>query len=153
MSIRGAIRNLVLTRDEQDFLAYQVAYLYPDRFFFNVYGRRWDPKNLSPTILGESAAEDIYWGLSTKYGWVQRIKIAAQGGTATIGHFGIDKDFLRMGLATRLVHGVGRQLKISNSVAVLQFENNTPDYVAFFTSLGAIPSLQPGGICYQWTIP
>ncbi|MCE4350618.1 hypothetical protein LYZ86_15455 [Xanthomonas hortorum pv. cynarae] len=153
MTIRDAIRNLVLTKDEQDALAFHAAYVNPARFFFETGGKRWDPRNLSFTILGDKAAENISWGLSTKYGWVQNITIAAQGGTATIGHFGIAKDFLRMGLATRLIHSVGRQLKLSNKVSVLQFQNNSPAYTAFFTSLGASQSSPPSGNSYSWVIP
>ncbi|MEN5264799.1 hypothetical protein [Stenotrophomonas sp. TWI587] len=153
MTIRGAIRNLVFTKDEQDALAFHAAYVNPERFFFKMSKERWDPRDLSPTLLGDKTAQDIYWGLSTKYGWVQNITIAAQGGTATIGHFGIAKDYLRMGLATRLIHSVGRQLKLSNKVSVLQFQDNSPAYTAFFTSLGASQSSPPSGNSYSWAIP
>ncbi|HGM6050729.1 TPA: hypothetical protein ACKP5I_000809 [Stenotrophomonas maltophilia] len=152
MIIRNAIRNLVLTKDEQDALAFYAAYVNPERFFVVMDGNPWDPLDLSFTPTGDRAAENISWGHSTKYGWVQNITIAAQGGTATIGHFGIAKDFLRMGLATRLIHAVGRQLSLSHNVSEIEFQNNSPAYAAFFTSLGA-SQLPPGGNSYSWKIP
>ncbi|WP_148295939.1 GNAT family N-acetyltransferase [Gluconobacter oxydans] len=113
----------------------------PQNFFFDYSGINYDFRKYISSLGNTKCLDDIYIKFGPKaVGWIEGIVVYDD--RATIRHIGIEKSYLRRGLATHAISTAINNISREYNLTTFFFEESHRDfdnwpYNSFFLSMGA----------------